>query len=506
VTSFRFRSALASLLLAVSGSVATLLPSPSLALERLRMTLPLLETAVTLELGQAQTAQQLLKANPDLAELDQVGEGAVTRVLEQMLTASLPKQSVGFVRESAGDPLFEQALLAASELVEVEGLSAPLTGADLRIALKAASKDGQPHLLGVLRRLPGTTASMDLQALVFYANRLARHQRGAQALIDGGQAERAMSQTARGTQDQQPGWRRRQASLPVPHRPRPLELVIVQPQGDANGRLVLISHGLWDEPFSFEGWAAWLAGRGYTVLMPVHQGSDLAQQQAMLMGDQPPPTADELRLRPLDVRALLDAVEAGRLLPGSGLETDAVAMVGHSWGATTTLQVAGLRTTDVKLIERCQNLRDPERNLSWVLQCSWLKAAADGSLGDPRVKAAVAVSPPLRFLFDPGSGAELTAKVLLVSGSRDWLVPPGPEAVEPLREGEPLARGHRLVLASGGGHFNLRAPAGAVDPPVLAPLIEAWINQQLLPEAAFRFDAGGWGSDRLPLVDVTPRL
>ena len=91
------------------------------------MTLPLLETAVTLELGQAQTAQQLLKANPDLAELDQVGEGAVTRVLEQMLTASLPKQSVEFVRESAGDPLFEQALLAASELVEVEGLSAPLT-------------------------------------------------------------------------------------------------------------------------------------------------------------------------------------------------------------------------------------------------------------------------------------------------------------------------------------------------------------------------------------------
>ena len=146
--------------------------------------------------------------------------------------------------------------------MEVEGLSAPLTGADLRIALKAASKDGQPHLLGVLRRLPGTTASIDLQALVFYANRLARHQRGAQTLIDGGQAERAMSQTARGTQDQQPGWRRRQASLPVPHRPRPLELVIVQPQGDANGRLVLISHGLWDEPFSFEGWAAWLAGRG----------------------------------------------------------------------------------------------------------------------------------------------------------------------------------------------------------------------------------------------------
>ena len=506
MTSFHLRSRLALLLLAASGSVLALLPSPSFALERLRMTLPLLDSEVTLELGKAQTAQQLLKANPDLAELDRAGEGAVSRLLEQLLTARLPEQSLGFVRQSAGDPLFEQALLAASELVEVEGLSAPLTGTDLRVALKDAVNDGQPHLLGVLRHLPGSTASIDLQALVFYANRLARHQRGAQALIDGGQAEPTFAQTEWVAPDPQPGWRGRQAALAVPHRPRPLELVIFRPQGESNRRLVLISHGLWDEPFSFEGWAAWLAGRGYTVLMPVHQGSDLAQQQAMLMGDQPPPPADELRLRPLDVRALLDAVADGRLLPGAGLDTDAVAMVGHSWGATTTLQVAGLRTTDVNLTNRCQDPRDPERNLSWVLQCSWLKAAADGSLADPRVKAAVAVSPPLRLLFDPGSGSELTAKVLMVSGSRDWLVPPGPEAVEPLRQGEPLARGHRLVLASGGGHFNLRAPAGAAKPPVLAPLIEAWINQQLLPQAAFRFDTGGWGNKRLPLVDVTPRL
>ena len=181
-------------------------------------------------------------------------------------------------------------------------------------------------------------------------------------------------------------------------------------------------------------------------------------------------------------------------------------MVGHSWGATTTLQVAGLRTTDEQLMARCQDPRDPERNLSWLLQCSWLKVASDGSLGDPRIKVAVAVSPPLRLLFDPGSGHELTAKVLLVSGSGDWLVPSGPEAVTPLRNGRPLANGHRLVLASGGGHFNLRAPSAATTAPVLAPLIEAWINQQLQPASSFRFDGGGWGSDRIPLVDVTSQL
>ena len=55
----------------------------------------------------------------------------------------------------------EQALLAASELVQVDGLPAPLSGNDLNTALRLAYSEGQPHLLGVLRRLPGTTASKD---------------------------------------------------------------------------------------------------------------------------------------------------------------------------------------------------------------------------------------------------------------------------------------------------------------------------------------------------------
>lgn len=497
------RCALVSAGLALSGGLALFAPPRGVALERMRMWMPLLETEVTLDLGDAESARDLLQANPDLAELDRAGEGAVTQVLEQMLTAPLPQESIDFMTESAGQPLFDQALLAASGLVQVDGVSAPLKGSELRTALRLAYSEGQPHVLGVLRRLPGTTASIDLEALLFYAKRLSRHQGQAKALIAVAQPQPTPAFLAEGKP--RGGWLRRQASLAVAHRPNPLELVVLQPSHQGNGRVVVISHGLWDEPASFEGWAQWLASRGYTVLLPVHQGSDLVQQKAMLSGDQPPPPADELRHRPLDVTAVLDGVASGELLPGAQLNTEAVAMVGHSWGATTTLQVAGLLTTDAKLKARCQDPRDPDRNLSWVLQCSWLKSALDASLADPRIRAAVAVSPPLRLLFDEGSGGELTARVLLVSGSHDWLVPSGPEAVTPLQQGQPLANGHRLVLASGGGHFNLRGPASS-EPPVLAPLIEAWINQHLQPDAALRFDGGHWGSDRIPLVDVTPQL
>ena len=84
----------------------------------------------------------------------------------------------------------------------------------------------------------------------------------------------------------------------------------------------------------------------------------------MLAGDAPPPGPEELRLRPLDVSALLDAISAACLLPGATLNTDAVAVVGHSWGATTTLQLAGGLPTDRQLKSRCNDLKDPERNIT----------------------------------------------------------------------------------------------------------------------------------------------
>ena len=91
-------------------------------------------------------------------------------------------------------------------------------------------------------------------------------------------------------------------------------ITVLTPEKTSNGKLVVISHGLWDEPGSFEGWGRLLAANGYTVLLPSHPGSDAAQQKDLLSGAAAPPSAEELRFRPLDVSALLDGVEAGTLL------------------------------------------------------------------------------------------------------------------------------------------------------------------------------------------------
>jgi predicted dienelactone hydrolase len=114
-------------------------------------------------------------------------------------------------------------------------------------------------------------------------------------------------------------------------------------------------------------------------------------------------------------------------------------------------------------------------------------------------------------LFSPEAAQGIQARVLLVSGSRDWVVPPDPEALAPFSQSP--AQGHQMVLANGGDHFNLRAPGKASTPAVLSPLILAWVNgtfaaganAQPAAGAANLLPATGWGSSAMPLVEVTPQ-
>ena len=141
-----------------------------------------------------------------------------------------------------------------------------------------------------------------------------------------------------------------------------------------------------------------------------------------------------------------------------------------------------------------------------MLQCSWLSGVNQAAVADPRVKAVVAVSPPLRLLFDGSRLESRPAKMLLISGTRDWVVPSGPEAIAPMRETKAVRLGHRLVLVQGADHFSLRSFQGEPTPAQVGPVILGWINEQLELEGALTFSAGGWGDEQGSLVDVSDRL
>ena len=95
---------------------------------------------------------------------------------------------------------------------------------------------------------------------------------------------------------------------------------------------------------------------------------------------------------------------------------------------------------------------------------------------------------------------------MLISGTRDWVVPSGPEAIAPMRETKAMRLGHRLVLVQGADHFSLRSFRGELSPAQLGPVILGWINEHLAVDGAVTFSGGGWGDERGSLVDVTSRL
>ena len=476
---------------------------PASALERLVLRLPFLETEVTINFADGQSAEQLIQASPDLQDLELASGGKLLPLLRQVFLTALPLETKALLAGSTGQPLLEQALNAATQVVALEGVEPDVSGRMLTEALIRAERREQPNILGFLRELPGEQASIDISRLAEVANRLKNNLEEGVALA---RSVEAASVTAALRVPLDSSWSREVVQVPVPHRPQPLRVLTLQPAASANGRLVVISHGLWDDPESFEGWGEVLAAHGYTVLMPDHPGSDFNQQKAMLAGDAPPPGPEELRLRPLDVSALLDAISEGRFLASAKLNTDAVAVVGHSWGGTTTLQLAGGVPKEQILKSHCNDLKHSERNISWVLQCSWLSGVNQAAVADSRVKAVVAVSPPLRLLFDRSRLGSLPAKLLLISGTRDWVVPSGPEAIIPMRESQAVRLGHRLVLVQGADHFSLRSSRGEPGLARVGPVILGWINEQLELDAAVTFSAGGWGDEQGSLVDVSDRL
>ena len=496
-----------------AGLLATGLAQPAAALETVKLQLPMLQTSFTLRLSELSSPAALMAGRSDLAEMDRASDGALGRSLVALFQTPLPLQSTAVLDQSVAQPLVQQVLLMVSSFGKIDGLgpealSPSQSGKVLAETLHQLFAKGQPSLLALLQALPGKSVTLNAEQALKVAKRLADQQRRAQQLVNG-QPGASVDPSL-----DQPGplaVRRLELDLTVSHRPQPLPLVVLQPVQGTNGKLVVISHGLWDGPESFEGWAKHLASHGYTVLLPRHPGSDSSQQQAMLSGQVPPPGPAELRLRPLDVSASLDAVQAKTLKGLEGISADQVVVIGHSWGATTALQLAGAIPSSVELRRHCQNLDDPLRNLSWVLQCSFLSSADRAAHPDARVVAIAAVSPPTRLLFSPGSSAGMTARGLMVSGSRDWVVPPDPEAITPF--GARGQFGHALVLASGGDHFNLRGPATGDGSP-LKGLLLAWVQAAFTPGVTLKpakglaplLPASGWGNATLPLVNVTNQV
>ncbi len=163
--------------------------------------------------------------------------------------------------------------------------------------------------------------------------------------------------------------------------------------------LILFSHGLGGSNRAGELWGRHWASHGFISLHLQHPGSDVGLlKEARSSGERPREAlsrganAAQFRARIDDVRFVLDEL-ARRQAKGEWLDIDLsrVGMSGHSFGARTTMALAGERIPRI------------------------------GSLADPRIRAGMALSPaapgpPVQW---PARFGAIRLPFLSITGSRD---------------------------------------------------------------------------------------
>lgn len=201
-------------------------------------------------------------------------------------------------------------------------------------------------------------------------------------------------------------------------RGRPVPMRVRVPQGGGPYPLVILSHGAGGNVESGSYLAEHLASHGYVVLSLEHVYSNTRQVKSYmsraggnlkLMEAVHRTTKDarEVLGRPRDVSFAIDrAIEWDRSHPtlAGRIDTGRIGVMGHSFGAYTTLAVCGAQP----IRDYLEPVVPPGRGLA-------------GDLGDRRVSFGLAMSPqsPGTTFFGPDSYRSVRCPLLLLTGSKD---------------------------------------------------------------------------------------
>ena len=215
----------------------------------------------------------------------------------------------------------------------------------------------------------------------------------------------------------------------------PFRVRLYVPQGlDKPAPVVLLSHGFGSEPKSFNYLGEHLASYGIAAVSVEHIGSDSDYELEILEGAKTRAIApQEFIERPLDIHYVLDELErrnrSDPMLKGM-LDLDRVGAIGHSLGGYTTLALAGAEINVDRLQKQCPN-KKINLNMSLLMQCRAKNLNPQQQLADPRIDAAIAISPISSGILGQEGLSDITIPTAIVSGSEDIIAPVVQEQVYP---------------------------------------------------------------------------
>ena len=198
--------------------------------------------------------------------------------------------------------------------------------------------------------------------------------------------------------------------------------------------VAILSHGFGSEPRSFDYLSKHLASHGIAAVAVEHIGSDSDYELEILEGAKKRTIASsEFIERPLDIHYVLDELERRNTLDPDikgTLDLNKIGAIGHSLGGYTTLALAGAEINVDRLQKQCPN-KKINLNMSLLMQCRAKDLNPQQQLADPRIDAAIAISPISSGILGQESLSNISIPTAIVSGSEDIIAPVVQEQVYP---------------------------------------------------------------------------
>jgi len=224
-------------------------------------------------------------------------------------------------------------------------------------------------------------------------------------------------------------------SKPVSMGPYSLELAWDADIDAGEHPIVVISHGTGGTHLGYRTLAAHLALNGYVVLMPEHPGDNRNNNE---LANAP----ENLSNRPRHISLTIDALLHDPHFR-SAVDTNRIAIIGHSMGGYTALAVAGGK---------------PSTQQGQVVDV----------IADKRVKALVLLAPATPWFQEQDALREVIAPILMLTAEHDPHTPAWHANVVVQGLAEQTQLTHRVIKNA--GHFSFMSPfPRAMQSPQFAP-------------------------------------